>query len=41
MIAANMFAQVGNHFLLFLQEITDHKEDHSTVPVVSEARVHT
>jgi hypothetical protein len=34
-IAANMFAQVdseGNQCLL-LQEITDHKEDHSAVPV--------
>jgi hypothetical protein len=37
-----MFAQVdseGNQFLL-LQEITDHKEDHSAVPV-SEGTVHS
>jgi hypothetical protein len=35
MIAENMFAQVdseGNQFLL-LQEITDHKKDHSAVPI--------
>jgi hypothetical protein len=31
-------ASKGNHFLL-LQEITDHKEDHSAVPV-SEGTVH-
>jgi hypothetical protein len=40
-IADNKFAQVeskGNQFLL-LQEITDHKEDHSAVPV-SEETVH-
>jgi hypothetical protein len=40
-IAKNKFAQVdseGNQFLL-LQEITDHKEDHSAVPV-SKGTVH-
>jgi hypothetical protein len=34
-IAENMFAQVeneGNQFLL-LQEITDHKKDHSAIPI--------
>ena len=34
-IAENMFAQVdseGNQFLL-LQEITDHKHDHSAIPI--------
>jgi hypothetical protein len=42
-IAANMFAQVdseGNQFLL-LQEITDHKEDLSAVPVSEEGTVRT
>jgi hypothetical protein len=32
----NMFAQVdseGNQFLL-LQEVTDHKEDHSAIPIL-------
>jgi hypothetical protein len=40
-IAENMFAQVdseGNQFLL-LQEITDHKRDHSAV-LISEGTVH-
>jgi hypothetical protein len=34
-IAENMFAQVdseGNQFLL-LQEVTDHKKDHSAIPI--------
>jgi hypothetical protein len=35
-IAENMFAQVdseGNHQFLLLQEITDHKKDHSAIPI--------
>jgi hypothetical protein len=42
-IAENMFAQVGSegnhHQVLLLQEITDHKKDHSAVPI-SEGTAH-